>query len=438
MSSRRHDNGSKRRRGRRQRRTRRPTEAVLAAVSDQVAAGARGDTAGALAAFRRRGYPPDTGDERELEFLDRLGADAPDWLVARWACETAYGWMLESQDPRIETATMAVAATHDPPPAGAKPAEIVQRLQLIATYDEIVRQLALFELGGLADFADVRAEPPLAQRAPRFEEWAARRWGVFEQVRLRDDVLRVRDTVTREVYDVLHIGAANGVGRDVMLFGHVAPTNAEPGWVFVHRPMAVDPRTADDLAAALRQDAEIEEVMACVGNAACDHRIAIAPGMRLRTWLWSDTLLDGEDYAATSMVDGRDHTLDDRIAKMDTALREIENGDATTEDGEPGRLIELRGAGVSDDVAVGIMSCETALLIASLNRDTRIDGGRELAAVNAANNMWWRPIVDGVREHATPPGSGPLWRDVATCVAEPFRSRCLEFAAVAEGKPAAA
>lgn len=411
---------------------------MIAAAREQTAAASRGDTAGALAAFRRRGYPPGLGDERELEFLDRLGDEAPDWLIARWACETAFDWLIETEDARVERAAWSVAPTHGPPPPGAKPVEIVQRLQLIAAHDRLAIQHALFELGGLADFLDLRAEAGLLVRAPRLAEWPGRRWSVYEQVELRDDVLRVRDTVSGKTSDVVHLGTGNGVGRDVMLFGRVAPTNAHPGWVFVHRPAAVDPRTADRLVPMLRGNADCDEIFACIGDATVHVRVASAPGLRLRTRLWSDTLLEPDDYAAAGMVDGRTYTLDDNIEKMDSALAQIDRDNPETAGGPPGRLVELREAGVSDDVATGILTCEAALLIAELNRDGQIDGGRELAAANAASNLWYPPIVDGVREHATPPGSGPLWRDIAACVADPFRSICLDFAETAEDKAHAA
>ncbi|UYM04689.1 hypothetical protein [Solicola gregarius] len=440
MSSRRQDNGSKRHRGRRRRRTEgRALAAAAIAVQEQTAAAARGDAAGALAALRRGGCPPEAIEAQELGFLDRLGGDVPDWLVARWACDTALGWMLERQDHRIESAAWAVVATHEPPPPGTSPEDIVRRFQLIAAYDAIAHQQALFELGGLADFLDVRAEPPLLERAPRLREWSVRRWSVLEQVDLRNDVLRVRDVVTGDTYDVLHLGAANGVGRDVLLLGRVAPVVAHPGWVFVHRPMAVDPETARRLVRLLQcEKVDEDEVFACMGDAVTDGRMPPAPGMRLRTWLWSDTLLDPGDYAAAGMVDGRVTTVDDQVRRLEAALPELECDDEPPHGDEPGRLVELREHGVADDVATGVMTCEAALLFARLNSGGHVDGGLEVAAVNAASNLWHPPIVDGVREHATPPDSGPLWRDVAACLAEPFRSLCLGFAETADAKSAAA
>lgn len=411
---------------------------MLDAAREQTAAAARGDAAAALEAFRRRGYPSGAGDEQELAFLERLGDDAPDWLIGRWACETAFDWMLECEDPRVEPAAWALAATHDPPPPGVSPTEVVQRFQQIAAHDVLAHQLALFELGGLADFVNVRAGARLLERAPRLAEWASRQWSVFEQVRLRDDVHRVRDVANDESYDVLHLGAANGVSLDVMLFGRVVPTNVAPGWVFAHRPMAVDPDTAERLVQALRRGDDAEQLFQCIGDGVAAARIAPGPGLRLLTWLWSDTLLRPDDHAATGIVDGRTSTLDDHLEKMRAALDEIERRNPEPRDAGPDRLAELRGAGVPDGVASGIIGCEGALLVADMNRDGRIHGGREIAAANAAANLWCPAVVDGVREHATPPGSGPLWRDVASCVAEPFRSICIGFAETAEVKAAAA
>lgn len=435
--------GPDKRRARRKRARRWSEADDLAAVHEHLAASYRGDAAAALAAYGRRPVGQGQPIMHELAFLDRLGEDAPDWLIARWACDTAHGWMLERSDPRPERAARALALTYEPPPPEATRDDIAFWLTMIAVRDDLVRQHALFDLGGLADFVDRGAQPELLARAPRLSEWGGRPWSVFERTDLRRDVLTVRDLATDESYDVLHLGAANGAAPDAVLLGRVAPTDAAPGRVFVHRPVTVDPRTADALVAAARDDdpTDGEAFAECLVEGIVNGRMPFAPGGRLRTWMWSDVLVVDEDHAAAGMVDGRTFSADDRVEDLNLALRALEQRHPTSDEPEKGeeapRRTDLRRLGVDDEVATSVLTCECALMMADLNRDGSISGGLELAATNAANNLWYPPIVEGVREHATAPGSGPAWRAVAACLAEPFRSSCLEFAEVAERKTAA-
>lgn len=124
----------------------------------------------------------------------------------------------------------------------------------------LYRQVCTYELGGLSGFLDHLAAGDLRDHSGLARSWVAARMGGY---RLDQDAdgLVAEDLATGEPQELLDIGA--GVGPGVAgtivpatdptprwVIGRVVPSGTDPGWMFDTRPIAVDERTAREVAAS--------------------------------------------------------------------------------------------------------------------------------------------------------------------------------------------
>lgn len=354
---------------------------------------ARGDAEAALDCYRRGVHVDGAPKQAELAHLAAVGADAPTWLVGRWAARQAYERMIVDQDPRLDDAVRAVlATTHELPDDLTEMSDRAWYelgTTAVAT-DWLVRELALYEAGGLRDFLDLHAEPPLLARAGPLQRWPDAPLQVYRYGSLQAAVLCVTDVGTDESWDVMHLGCAAGVDPEAFVLGRLVPVDAEPGLMFERRPLALDEQTARQLAPELPDE---PLGWLCVLNLAIeDGRQKHMIGRAGSTPLWSDVVLEPP---------------------------------TRTDDDEPaGRIRDLMDAGLQRRVAEAVATCEVALLCAEVAPDAL-----PVAAAHAAVGLSHPAVLAAVREHSTGPDRAAGWSAVAGCLPEPLRGHCLALAA---------
>lgn len=114
----------------------------------------------------------------------------------------------------------------------------------LAASDWVCEQLALYEMGGLADFIDVRAGEDLLARSDRLDEWHPAAMRGFTIDDFQDDRLLVTELGGGEVQEVLNIGTLSDRDRGAPVLGRVVPISTSPGLMFDVRPVDVDLETA--------------------------------------------------------------------------------------------------------------------------------------------------------------------------------------------------
>jgi len=212
----------------------------------------------------------------QLRELALLGEDAPAWMFSRWAVDQAYRWMLLEQDPRTDLAVLeTLGAGHWDHVQAIKhdPLELKEYGTLVAASDWMCQQLATYEVGGLADFLDVRAEQGLLDKCDRIRDWAASPMGVFLLDRCDAGVLRVRDVVRDESVDVLNLGAGADRGLGAHVLGRLVPISVGPRRMFDLRPVSIDAETAEVAAGLIRSGDELGWIEA-VGRGRDEGRLA--------------------------------------------------------------------------------------------------------------------------------------------------------------------
>jgi hypothetical protein len=128
--------------------------------------------------------------------------------------------MLLAQDPRTDTAVRFVLATLYPESverAGEDEDECRFLGTRLAAGDDTVQDIALFELGGLADYLREVAEPGLLSRADRIHAWAEAAVGVYRVEGLQGCRRVLRDLVTGDRVEVLNLGSENAGLGDALI-----------------------------------------------------------------------------------------------------------------------------------------------------------------------------------------------------------------------------
>lgn len=94
---------------------------------------------------------------------------------------------------------------------------------------------------------------------------------------------------------------------------------------------------------------------------------------------------------------------------------------------EPGRLLQLRDAGLDDYVANGVMVAEVAVIAANLGGDSPVTIGPHLTAVLTDSRIFSAAMV-----HCVVPENGAAWRKLAGATASPVSERCARIAHLCE------
>lgn len=209
---------------------------------------ASGDVEQAIRHFRTNPLAQSAPHLRYLYEVRDLGDDAPGWVWSRWTLQQAHRWLYLNQDERLREALFITAGTvyrdvEPDRPRGRKPETFVGEVMAM---DWMCRQLALYEMGGLAGYLETMARPPLLRRTDRIMDWPAAPMGAFRIDSAAAGEVRLTDLVTGAERQVLNLGRlAEGVGACVV--GRLVPMGCEPGWVFDSRPREVSDAVAEEV-----------------------------------------------------------------------------------------------------------------------------------------------------------------------------------------------
>ena len=166
--------------------------------------------------------------------------------------------------------------------------------------------------------------------------------------------------------------------------------------MFQGRPISVDLTTAQGVAESSGPQDDWPLWVPAVADAAHDARLPYAFSCGRPTLYCSD------------------------IAAMDDDRSDVDT-DALD---EPGRLLELRAAGLDDFVANGVMVAEVALIAVAVSGPDAVSAvGPHLASVIVEPR-----VLDALRVHCTMPEHEHHWDILAAGTVEPVRSRCTELA----------
>jgi hypothetical protein len=365
----------------------------------EIDAGARGDALAALNYYEAGLQVEGSLRRYQLRELVIMGDDAPPWAYSRWCLDVAYHWMLFEQDPRVDDAVrQLMLCTHVDATMAAldDPVALAELGTRIAAGDRLCQQLALYEYGGLWDFLDVKAEPGLIGRGDHIAEWSEQPMNGYVIEDACGPRLRVEDLRTGDKVEVLNIGALTDRDRGAPVIGRLGPISSDPGLMFQAAPISVDLTTAQGVAESRGPQDDWPRWVPAVADGAHDGRLPYAFSCGRPTLYCSDIAV-----------------LDVDRADVDTDALEA-----------PGRLLELRAAGLDDFVANGVMVAEVALIAVTVSGPDAVSAvGPHLASVIVEPR-----VLDALRVHCTGPEHEHHWDILAAGTVEPVRSRCTELA----------
>lgn len=217
-----------------------------------MAAEADADLDAARSHHRTLARPPDHQQALELWELDsvhRGGVEVPGYAWSRWMVRQAYRWLRFEPHPVIEKVGWAAVNAGYPPGVGFPEWPEKEEKQIFegALTGWLARQLGAFDYGGLRDFLARHAGPALLGLGEDMDAWAAEPMGGWVVEQKRPGYLVVADAAgDAGELPVLDLDSDLGVGDS--LLARVMPIEEAPGWVFDSRPVAVDPRTAREVA----------------------------------------------------------------------------------------------------------------------------------------------------------------------------------------------
>ena len=265
----------------------------------------------------------------------------------------------------------------------------------IAAGDRLCEELALHEYGGIYDFIDVKAADGLLGRCDHIVEWAVAELGGYVIQDAVGPLLRIVDLADDRELEVLNIGALSERDRGEPVIGRLGPISSGPGLMFQKRPISVDLETAQGVANSEGPQDDWPLWVPAVTNGCHEHRLPDAFSCGGHTLYSSDILpMEAE--------------LVDKLDRLEP----------------PGRLLELRAAGLDDFVANGVLVAEMALICVEVSGPDAVSAvGPHLATV-----MVEPRVFDALQVHCTAPEHEHHWDVLAAGSIEPVRSRCIELA----------
>lgn len=366
----------------------------LAAMRATADAEARGEVEEALRLYSQIDFFEGNSHGALLAQLAELGDDAPGWVWSRWATLQCLR-PLWSDNPRANgpdptlVRAVEVAYPHGVDTDRMDGMSMGTFVALLRQRDWVMRQLVVYEEGGLRDFVRHRAGERLLARADQVEAWPHSPMGGF---RLESDLggsLQLTDLATGDRIDVLDLGLAFQHWPGQHFLGRLVPTVAAPGLMFEWRPLPVDAVTADLVARAPEDWVDIV-------------------ARRART----------EDLPRMfSLLDDDCDLVTDLPAYPWMAL---------LEPSDVGQLPQVEGVISQDDVAL--------FVLARLLRSAGTVGPQIAVARHVIWSVLLQPGLDeAVREELTEPEHARAWRILAGVVPEPARGRCRRYAELAAG-----
>lgn len=350
----------------------------------------------------------------ELRELRAAGDDAPEWIWCRATLRQAFRAAFLDRPEQLRAAAVeVVAATY--PHDEADDTALADMVATAMAADELVRDRVLFDCRALLTYLLQRASDELKAHMPSVLAWAVTTQSVYRLEAIELDRLRVTDLVTEEEHTVLHIGAAVGLGTGECVLGRIAPIAAEPGAMFVSRPLHIDETSAVELAEGWQSDDEDDAFFAEYDESgAYDESDHEPVGRRDPLTALGDAIAAGRMPAACTLGAG--------AMSLGSDLQpHPEDFEQPTSEPSP-RVRELMESGLSfmDAQHVGVV--EMALTIARVAPD-----GLPVAALHAAIALSHQGVRDAVRARGSA-DDAPRWKAISRCVQEPVRGFCLEMA----------
>lgn len=345
---------------------------------------AEGDPERALDHFTRAPYVLGSPHLHELHGLVDLGDDAPGWAYSRWVLNQAYRWMLLEHDPRIHTALVSTMITAYPHVDLDRPLgmELREFGTAVAASDWICQQLAVYELGGLSDFLDLKAAPALVGRCDRIREWASVSMSGYRIDAVRRDRLVLTDLGTGEAREALNLGALNGAEGRQHVIGRLVLIDVEPGLMFESRPLDVPPDVAAEVPPYVAL--EPQDWLVPVGAAREEGRLPLHFSNGLATPLTSDM------------------------------------------------CPESWGGRCGQDAKNAVEVCTVALIAVQVSGAS----GAEIVGPHVHGVMVDSGVFAAAREELVSPEYGEAWAILADHVPEPVRSRCQQLSALCRANAA--
>lgn len=295
-----------------------------------------------------------------LTTLVELGDRAPGWMYTRWL--TAQAHHLPLGEPIDER-------------------------------DWVLRQLRVYDDGGLRRLVEEDASPELLARADHAEDWVVARMGGYRLESDVDGCLQLTDLADDRLVEVLDLGLAAQHWPGACFLGRVVPTRERPGLMFEWRPLPVDEAAARRVAAEPARWLETIEDGARAGRLPSTfsylEHTPFVQDLPERPWLG---LLDPEQIPGLTTLDG---------------------------------LLDM------DEVATVVLD--------RLLRAAPVAGPLLVDARHAVFSLVLEPGMAGrVRQRFTHHHHARAWRLLSSLVAEPARGRCRTYAELCDQATAAA
>lgn len=387
------------------------SEADWAVLRESARAAADGQLERALELYD--GVQAVAGSEpsRGMRQLRELGEDAPPWAWSRWIREQAFRWFSSNNQRRIELAfDLAADVAY---PAGIE----ADKVGLVLARDWIVRQVLLYELGGLGDFVLNVAGEDLLARAEPMVEWRCALMGVYQFVDETSDRTRLLDLEEDERIEVLNVGSMIDVEPGGFVLGRVVPISSGPGLMFESRPLKVDERTARRFGerwARLEEQMQIDDCGCDPGE--CDG-LSCDPSHHGPPKWWDelhDAAYEGRVPAWFSLH--LEYPLLTDVPTM--AWRSAVSGAP-----DPDLVCELVRSGIPRPVADAVQVAVYGLVSAPVHGKGLTAGGPIYGAA-----LLEPGVMTVLAERCTLPQYAAGWRALAELVVEPARTRCLLLA----------
>ncbi len=301
-----------------------------------------------------------------LATLAELGDDAPGWMYSRWATAQALRpWPLDDR-------------------GGGRDLELYAGTLL--QRDWVVRQLRVYDDGGLLDFLATRADDALVARCDRVEEWTRAPMGGYRLDSEHRGRLQVTELDGDQQLDLLDLGLLGRHEPGTCAIGRLVPISMPPGLMFESAPLVVDTDTA----------------------------LAVAREPRRGRWF---------DRIAEAQRRGR---LPARYALVEDAALVSDLPQqvwlALLPEPRPSR------AGASATVT----DLALAVIATVLDHAEQLGTEIEVARHAVAAVLLEPGIQDLVQEHYAVPARARAWRTLADVVPEPAQGRCRKYAELAD------
>lgn len=396
------------------------TEADWATLRESARAAAEGQLDRALELYDAVSAVAGSEPSRGMRQLSELGDDAPPWAWSRWIREQAFRWVSPANEHRHELAVdlaldVAYAARVDPErPFGHPPADLVA---LVKGRDWIVRQVVLYELGGLTDFVVNVAGEDLLARAEPMLQWMGAPMVAYQFVDETPDCTRVLDLETEKAIDVLNIGSLGAVEPGGFVLGRLVPISSEPGLMFESQPLEIDERTARQFAELWHRAEEWmpEEGCACDPDE-CDG--FTCDPIEYESPKWWDVLRDACDEGRVPALFSV-HLEYPLLTDVPTYL--WQSAEDRRDDSQ--LVDELVRSGMPRALADAVQLSVSALALAP-SHDPRLTAGGPIFGAALLEPG----VMEALTERFTLPQYAAGWLALAELVVEPARNRCLSLA----------